>query len=415
MTRTKWLSLVLSFATLIVVLSTAAAPAAQKVTIRMANWQFLEPGRVDILNTFISEFEELNPGVEIVPEAIPYSTYNEKIMNELKSGQGPDIFFCQEFSLIPWIQDGYAAPLDNLIDLSKYEFLPQQSSAVVDGKTYAVLYEGFPYGGLICNMKLFKEAGVEIPKTPEELITAAQKLTKSPSQWGLAHPFAFGNYSYIMQGGMIVIKGFGGKIVEDDGTIGVDSPEFIKGVEYLKKLYDSGGVPKGTEFRQQRQWFTEGNVAMVMDGCYWPLIVKAENPELYDHLEVAALPFPNPASPYETNWYVISESSRNKEIAAKFLEYLLTESVQDRWAVASGMGTGCAFTLDSVNREYPWFKVYSDASPYGVVRIYSGLERQTVQARKMVSDAICEVLIGKKTAPQAMADLKAQLLALKDR
>lgn len=61
------------------------------------------------------------------------------------------------------------------------------------------------------------------------------------------------------------------------------------------------------------------------------------------------------------------------------------------------------------------FKVYSDASPYGVVRIYSGLERQTVQARKMVSDAICEVLIGKKTAPQAMADLKAQLLALKDR
>jgi hypothetical protein len=50
-----------------------------------------------------------------------------------------------------------------------------------------------------------------------------------------------------------------------------------------------------------------------------------------------------------------------------------------------------------------------------VVRIYPGLERQTVQARKMVSDAICEVLIGKKTAPQAMADLKAQLLALKDR
>ncbi len=413
MKNRKWLVLVLSAVFLLGVLTTSAL--AEKTTIRFANWQFLEPGRVDMLNEFIAEFEALNPNVEIVPEAIPYSTYNEKIMNELRSGQGPDIFFCQEFSLIPWIQDGYIAALDQLIDLDKYEFLPQQESAIVDGKTYAVLYEGFPYGGLICNMKLFEEAGVEIPTTPEELIEASRKLTKAPGQWGLAHPFNFANYSYIMQGGMIVIKGFGGRIVEEDGSIGVDSPEFIAGVNFLKELYESGGAPKGTEFRQQRQWFTDGNVAMVMDGSYWPLIVQAENPELYDHLQVARLPFPNPASPYETNWYMISESSKNKQVAADFLDYLLTDSVQERWSIASGMGTGRAFTLDLVNEEYPWFKAYSDVSPDGVVRIYPGLERQTVQARKMVSDAIAEVLIGRKTTEQAMKDLKNQLLALKER
>ena len=79
------------------------------------------------------------------------------------------------------------------------------------------------------------------------------------------------------------------------------------------------------------------------------------------------------------------------------------------------MGTGEAWTLDAVSDAYSWFQVYSDVSPYGVVRIYPGLERHTAQARKMVADAISEVLIGRKTAAQSMADLKNQLLQLSDR
>jgi len=412
--RLRKLSVVVSLSVLLLV-AFSGIMQAQKIQIRFANWQFLEPGRDTLLYQFIEEFEAQNPGVEIVAEAIPYSTYNERIANELRAGQGPDVFFSQEFSIIPWIQDGFVAPLDDLIDLAKYDFLPQQSSAIYNGKTYAVLYEGFPYAGLICNMKLFEEAGVEIPTTPEELIEAAQKLTKAPDQWGLAHAFAFANHAYIMQSGMMVIKGFGGRIVDEDGNIAVDSPEFIAGVEYLKQLYDSGGVPVGTEFRLQRQWFTEGKVAMVMDGPYWPLIVKEENPELYEHLEVARLPFPDPASPYETNWYMISANSQHKEIAAKFIEHLLSKDIQKTWAVGSGMGTGEAWTLDAVSDAYSWFQVYSDVSPYGVVRIYPGLERHTAQARKMVADAISEVLIGRKTAAQSMADLKNQLLQLSDR
>ncbi len=130
--RLRKLSVVVSLSVLLLV-AFSGIMQAQKIQIRFANWQFLEPGRDTLLYQFIEEFEAQNPGVEIVAEAIPYSTYNERIANELRAGQGPDVFFSQEFSIIPWIQDGFVAPLDDLIDLAKYDFLPQQSSAIYNG------------------------------------------------------------------------------------------------------------------------------------------------------------------------------------------------------------------------------------------------------------------------------------------
>ncbi|BAS27852.1 ABC transporter substrate-binding protein [Limnochorda pilosa] len=403
-----------TFATLLVLGAAAGTSMAQTV-VQYANWQFLEAGRSDLLRGFIAEFEAANPDIRIEPIEVPYSVYTERMTNVLASGAGPDVLFTQEFTLVPWMKAGYLAELDELLDLSRYSFLPQQSYAQSDGKTYAVLYEGFPYGGLIINTKLFEQAGIDIPRTPEEFIEAAVALTKPPHQWGLAHPFDFSNPSYIMQGGMIVIKGFGGRIIDENGNPAVNSPEFIEGVKYLKRLYDSGGTPVGTDFRLQRDWFTQGLVAMVLDGSYWPLIVRAQNPELYKAIDVYNVPFPKLDSPYETNWYVINANSKNKKAAARFVEYLMSRKVQERWALLSGMGTGEAWTLDLVAERLPWFEAYARATPYGVVRIYKDYEEQTPQVRRMVADAIAEVMTEQATAEEAMNDLQEALVALKGR
>jgi multiple sugar transport system substrate-binding protein len=396
---------------LVVLLVTFSVGSAfANVTLKYANWQWLESGRSDVLQEFVDAFEAENPDIKIEKVAIPYSSYNDALLTQFEAGSGPDVMFVQDMALIPWIDRGYLAELDGLIDMEKFKdyFLVQQSTAVKDNKNFAVIYEGFPYAGLSYNKILFEEAGIGVPKTPEELLEASDAIYEATGKPGLIHPTNLSNPSYIMQGGMIVVMGFGGRIVKD-GKFAVTEPEFIKGVEFLKKIYNLESTPAGTEFGVQRQQFLAGDAGMVMDGSYWPSIVKLNNPDLYEHLGVANLPFPDPASPFETNWYAVNANSENKEAAAKFVEFLLQPDQANKWAVISSI-PGLTYTYDAVQQEYPWFKVYSDVSPYGVVRMLPGYESHTPEIRRMVADAISSAMSGQESSEKAMKRLEKDLI-----
>ncbi|MBA7560175.1 sugar ABC transporter substrate-binding protein [Candidatus Atribacteria bacterium 1244-E10-H5-B2] len=381
------------------------------VTIKYANWQWLEIGRSDILQSFVDQFEVENPGIKIEKVPTPYSAYNDALTTSFEAGGGPDIFFVQDMALVSWINKEYLEPLDNWITLKDYakDFPPQQIIGEKNGKTYAIIYEGFPYGALIYNKVLLDKASVDVPKTPDELLRVSDAVYEATGKTGLAHPTNFANPSYIMQGGMIVIEGFGGRIVKD-GKFEVKEPEFIKGVEFLKEIYNLKSHPGGMEFGLQRQQFLDGEAAMVMDGSYWPGICKAASEELYKNIGVARLPFPDPASPFETNWYAINAQSSKpkKEVAAKFIQFLLKPEQANKWAVISGI-PGLKFTYDAVEKENPWFKVYAEVSPYGIVRTLSGHESDTPEIRRMVADAISFAMSGKVTPKEAMNKLQEDL------
>ncbi len=384
--------------------------AFAKVTLQYANWQWHESGRSDVLQSFVDAFEKANPDITIEKVAIPYSTYNDALTTQFEAGGGPDLMFVQDMALIPWINHGYLASLNELMDLASFsEFFPvQQETAVKDGKTFAVIYEGFPYAGLSYNKLLFEKAGIDVPTTPEELLEASDAIYKATGKPGLIHPTNLSNPSYIMQGGMIVIEGFGGRIVKD-GKFAVTEPEFIKGVEFLKKIYNLESTPAGMEFGVQRQQFLAGDAGMVMDGSYWPSIVKMNNPELYENLGVAKLPFPDQASPFETNWYAVNNNSKNKEAAAKFVTFLLSPEQANKWAVISSI-PGLTYTYEAVEKEYPWFKIYADVSPQGVVRMLPGYESHTPEIRRMVADAISSAMSGQQSCEDAMKRLEKDLL-----
>jgi len=366
------------------------ALADDVITITYANWQFLEPARSDVLKEFIAKFEQQYPNIRVEQMAIPYSTYNDAIATQFEAGAGPDILFVQDMALIPWLEQGYFVPLNDLIDLSKYEdeFPEQEALAVRNGEVYAIIYEGFPYNALIINKRLLDATGA----------------------FGLIHPTNCSNRSYIMQGGMIVIEGFGGRIVKD-GHFAVNDPEFVQGVEFLKQIFDSRGTPVGMMFGQQRNAFLAGQAAMVLDGSYWPSIVRGAAPEVYKDLVVVHTPFPDQAGPFETNWYAISANSdrQHQEAAAKFLEFLLAPEQANKWARISAI-PGLKFTYQAVLEENPWFQVYADVAPNGIPRPLPGYEAQTLEIRKMVADYICYATLGQMSPQEAMDELQRKLI-----
>ncbi|GAB1400860.1 sugar ABC transporter substrate-binding protein [Aminivibrio sp.] len=396
------------FLAAILVIGLVGVVSAETV-LKYANWQFQEPGRAEVLDEFIAKFEK-DTGIKVEKVSIPYSSYNDALATQFEAGQGPDVMFIQDMALVPWMERGYLADLDSIMDLKKFsaDFPVQQSYAQMKDKTYAIMYEGFPYAGMVYNKELLEKAGAEVPTTPDELLAVSDAIYKATGKPGLIHPTDLSNASYIMQGGMIVIHGFGGKIVDDNGKFTVNTPEFVKGVDFLRKIYNLKSTPAGMQFGVQRQQFLAGDAGIVMDGSYWPSIVQMNNPELYKKIGVAKLPFPNPASPFETNWYAVNANSKNKEAAGKFVAFLLDPENANKWAIISSI-PGLKYTYDPVTKEYPWFKVYADASPAGIVRMLPKHEKDTPEINKLVADSIAVAMSGQTGPQEAMDQLQKQL------
>lgn len=383
--------------------------AIAQTTIKYSNWQFLEPGRGKVLEEIIKAFEE-KTGVKVERISIPYSSYNDTLTTQFEAGYGPDIVFVQDSTLIPWMKKGYFTDLDSLINLERYaaDFPVQQSYGIMDGKTFAILYEGFPYAGMVYNKELLEKAGVNVPTTPEELISVSDAVFHTTGKYGLIQRTDLSNLEYLFNGAIIIIYGFGGHVVNDKGEFTVNSSDFINGVEYFRRIYNLKSTPAGMPYGVQREMFLRGEAAITFEGSFWPPIIKMNNPELYGKIGVAKYPFPNPASPFETNWYAINAKSKNKEAASKFLEFMLEPENANRWAIASAI-PGLKFTYEAVVKEYPWFQVYAEAAPYGVVQFLSKREKETPEIRKMVAEAVAYAISGQISPKDAMEKLQKDL------
>ncbi|WP_328906350.1 extracellular solute-binding protein [Streptomyces sp. NBC_00234] len=119
--------------------------------------------------------------VKAVLDTIPGADYQAKLQTIISSKQAPDVFFnWGGGSIKPFVDAGLLLPLDDFIaedpDL-KAKFLPSVfNSAVLDGKSYGVPMRGTQPVLLFNNGKVLKDAGVEAPKTWDDLLGAVEAL-----------------------------------------------------------------------------------------------------------------------------------------------------------------------------------------------------------------------------------------------
>ncbi len=392
--------------------------STEKVTVKFANPWWLEPGRKELFEGFNQRFSEKFPQYTIEPVAISYSDYTDK-MKIMLSSDAPDLFYVQQTQIKLWQEMGYLEPLNDYLDIQQLlndVSVPEaQKMTEFDGKMYALYAEACPYSGLIYNKKMFEEAGVKVPTTPDELLDAARKLTKGTSQYGLITANTPDNPAHIMQHGMITIHGFGGKIVLDNGEFGVNAPEFIEGLTFYKKLNDSGAVPKAMNYTTQRKLFFAGKAAMCQDGGYFVTWAQSENEEVGKNLDVAYLPYPKKDNPIDLTYFSISSKAKSevKNAAIEYLKFYMTPEVQADWIESCGYPVTMKSAITTEYREqYPWFQIYEDTAGYGIPLSVDGHETQSDEIRKVVADYICKVLQMNEPVEKAMNDCKAELDAM---
>src|SRR6516162_10598033 len=200
--------------------------------------------RGDNLQKYIKDFTELT-GIEVESEQIPEQQQRQKAVIELASGKPSfDVIHVsyhvqkRQFEKAGWladITDYMKDPTLTTPDLVDSDFSAAGLAYAKDDKGRMLsLPWSVDYFILYYNKAMFAEKGVAVPKTLDEMVDAAEKLT-DPKE---------GTYGFVGRGlrnaNMTLWTNFyldyGGEFLDAKGNILTDGPEAIEATKLYQKL-----------------------------------------------------------------------------------------------------------------------------------------------------------------------------------
>ncbi len=299
--------------------------AYAKTTLKFYYWDENQKPGMDLI---ISDFEKMNPDIQVKTTIIPNRQYWTKIMTALPTSAGPDIFWLNGVNAGTYMASGLVLNLQPFIDKEGLDLSPFPQSLrdiySYDGKTYGIPKD-YDTIALVYYKPAFDEVGIPYPNadwTWDDLLEAAKKLTVrgadgKVSRWGfIATP-------WVQDCVANLIYQNGGKIYNDDKTKAiVNNPETIEAIQFLvDMMYVHKVSPNGAEQKDfdQAAQFSSGNLAMAFDGS-WMMTQYYQT--LGDKFGVAPLPMKKQrATVIHGLGFVASAKTKNQEAAWKFLKF----------------------------------------------------------------------------------------------
>lgn len=320
----------------LVLLPALTGRAQTKVTLKMGDNL---PDRSNtwgaIVEQINAEFKAAHPGVEIVTESYPDQPYQQKIKIYATAKQLPDVFkFWSVTALLkPLIDGGFVAPLERDKFIG-FNYLP----GALDSTTYNGRLYGIPVSAdawfIYYNKKLFREAGVSVPATLDELIALVPRFrakgiipmtTDGKDAWPLS--ITFDLLAWRISGDRTLPR----QALERKARF--TDPAFVQAARELQRMVKSGLFQEDlmvSDYGAARNLFGQGKAAMYLMGS-WELGLGTGNTFSADfRANVDVFKFPTVAGGKGTAddlmaWfggnYVISASSKNIELGKEYLRF----------------------------------------------------------------------------------------------
>ncbi|WP_159887737.1 ABC transporter substrate-binding protein [Paenibacillus puerhi] len=243
-----------------------------------------------------------------------------------------------------WVKAGWVHPLDDFVKASPDVNIDDFAKAPIDslsinGKLWAL--PSFAETGLMAyRTDIFEKNGITAPPdTWDQLKEVAQKIhSKETSAVALRAKRGQGINMFIFPS---MMWGFGGSYFKDypnDMTPVLDRTENVKALEYymdLVKNYSPSGAGNYS-FAEVISAYQQGNAAITVDGTSIITQLFEEGKSKYAaQTKVALVPQgPSGRSPMiAVHGLAISESSKNKEAAFKFIKWATSADIQKRIAL----------------------------------------------------------------------------------
>jgi len=283
----------------------------------------------------LEKFMKENPTITVEHLVTPWDTWTEKYTAAFAGGNPPDVSYMTEW--YPTFADA-----NQLADLGKNVSAATKKSIGKgnwDYATYKGKLIGIPFLAVdsivFYNKDIFKKEGVSIPKTWDELLGVAKKLTKDTNgdgktdQWGTCfglkpevniHVFM----PFVVAAGQTYLSA-------DEKQLGFANAEGIKALTYITDFIVKDKVAPTIDMQTDQNWsnqqFYDGKVAMAINQNLFESDVKTNAPALsFGAFELPAGPAKDPrmarANYGGLGVLSIAQASRNKDAAWKLVEFL---------------------------------------------------------------------------------------------
>jgi multiple sugar transport system substrate-binding protein len=316
---------------------TGSLAAAQEVRVTVAEYSAATGPYFEAAAT---AFEEANPDIDVQVEVVPWDVLLQKLTTDISGGANADLSIIGTRWLVDFVQEGIAEPLDPWMDdefRSRF-FDVFLSPSVMDGMTY-----GLPVAAsaraMYYNADLLEQAGIETPPdTWAELAEAAAAISalgEDVSGFGMqGKEIETDVYFYY------AFWAFGGSLVEEDGTSGLDSQAAYDAAQLYRDLIEAGATQPGvTAYNREdvQNLFKQGQVGMMITAPFLSNQIATEAPDLnYGVTAIPAGPDGERGTYGVTDSIIMFSNSDAKDAAWAFLDFIFTTDWRSQFTEGEG-------------------------------------------------------------------------------
>ena len=313
-----------------------------------------------------------------------------------------------------WMQSN---PLEDPADL----FPGLVNAMKFGGKQYAVPHRhattGFHY-----NEAIFKERGVPIPKTFEDVIEAAKKLTFTRPDGSQVFGFLIegDNYPNVID----MARAYDGDFITSDFKLGVNQPPMLRAVQTMRDFYAAGVIPRNwtaIKGEEVNTWMQSGRVAMTITSFgrtqFYNDKDKAKHP---GDVKVMAIPaskelqgkYPESAPAKTEFWSMcMPKNAANKAYAWSLIKEL---SSKENTVKAGLSGNGPVRSSSYADARYTSTLSYAaaEAATLKVARVPLPAFDNAAKAGDIFVEELQSAVLGRKPVQLAMQDAERRVKPL---
>ena len=400
------------------------APAAQAQTItfkpekgaklRVLRWSRFVQGDIDAYMVNVKKFTE-KTGIEVRVDNEGWEDVRPKAAVAANTGAGPDIILSTNDDA-----NLYPEKLLDVTDLAEYLgkkyggwYPAVQQYLRPDGKKWLGLGLGAAGSYMVYRQSHLKAAGFDtFPKTTDDFL----KMLKALKEKGTPGGFALGNATGDGLWTNWLMWSHGGKLVDKDNKVVIDSPETLKALEYAKELYATF-IPGTLSWLDpnNNKAFLDGQISCTNNGI--SIYYAAKNSkddkvkEIAADIQHASFPIGPVGTPTESHLFfnqMIFKYTKYPQAAKEFLRFMMEQEQFDPWLVGAGGYIAqplAAYEKTSVWTADPKHTPYRDAVKNMRPAGYAGklgYASAGAGADFIVTNMVAEAASGSKTPKEAM-------------
>jgi multiple sugar transport system substrate-binding protein len=371
----------------------------------------------------IAGFENQYPWITVKYEAGDWDTMHEKFTVQVSSNNSPDVATMDMTWIPTFASKGIFADLSDLsggqLNGQPIEnaYTPGALEAMKFDDTYVTMMFDFDAYALYYRADQFETKGIQVPKTWDELSTAAKQLAEDTNGDGTCDKFCFEVYGNDCFHWCQFLFQDGGEILNSDNTsAGFDSEAGLASMEYYKSFLDNGsGIYWGDAQGEPIRGIKDERLGMFLDGPYFMGILKQSAPEQKGDWKVAQAPYSEePGSYLGGTGLSIPVNAPHPEEAWLFVQYMLQLQQQIGVYTLAGAAPATSAALDSpeLTKPDPYFggqapfSLFKDsmatATHFPYVEQWDPIDTD-------IGNMVQSVMLGEATPQEALTDGAAKV------